>query len=83
MKNIAPKIWTADKRISFCYTARAGGIDQSCNAKDGNPFGPFWDTFDVDFINSEFYGPLHYNIYEKDMVKKWIEQYPPSKWPGI
>ncbi|KAF8770068.1 GDP-fucose protein O-fucosyltransferase 1 like protein [Argiope bruennichi] len=59
MQNIAPIIWPKGKRKVFCYMAR-GGSDH-CNAKDGNPFGPFWDTFDVNFDESVFYQPLHYD----------------------
>jgi hypothetical protein len=66
---------------AFCYTARGDG--SGCNAKEGNPFGPFWDTFDVDFVASEFYGPLHYDVYHHDMSAKWNEKYPSHKWPGM
>lgn len=59
------------------------GESNSCNAKEGNPFGPFWDTFNIDFVNSEFYGPLHYDTYHHDMVKQWNERYPPVKWPVL
>ncbi|KAK7792073.1 hypothetical protein R5R35_003548 [Gryllus longicercus] len=81
MKDIAPQIWTPDKRIAFCYTMR--GESGGCNAKEGNPFGPFWDTYDVDFVGSEFYGPLHYDTYHHDMSTKWNEKYPPSEWPVL
>jgi hypothetical protein len=67
--------------LAFCYTARGDG--SGCNAKEGNPFGPFWDTFDVDFVGSEFYGPLHYDIYHHDMSTEWNEKYPSHKWPGM
>lgn len=56
------------------------GSDNSCNAKEGNPFGPFWDTFNIDFVSSEFYGPLHYDTYHHDMAQKWNDKYPPAKW---
>lgn len=81
MKNLAPKIWPPENRIAFCYTARGDG--NGCNAKEGNPFGPFWDTFDVNFVDSEFYGPLHYDIYHHNMSTKWNEKYAPEKWPVL
>lgn len=65
---------------AFCYMARGGS--ESCNAKEGNPFGPFWDTFNIDFISSEFYGPLHYDVHHSNMVSKWNEKYPAERFPG-
>lgn len=61
----------------------ARGNNESCNAKEGNPFGPFWDTFAIDFVHSEFYGPFHYDIHHSDMSSKWKEKYSAEKWPGI
>lgn len=80
MGQLAPNIWPPEKRIAFCFSTR--GTSHGCNAKEGNPFGPFWDTFDVDFVGSEFYGPLHYDVYHHDMADKWNKQYTPEEWPG-
>ncbi|CAG9771945.1 unnamed protein product [Ceutorhynchus assimilis] len=81
MQEIAPYEWPPDKRISFCYMSR--GNTENCNAKEGNPFGPFWDTFNVDFVASEFYGPLHYDITNKDVLAQWLDKYSSSKWPVL
>lgn len=70
----------AIKFTAFCYMARGQGTD--CNAKEGNPFGPFWDTFNVDFVKSEFYGPLNYDVHHQNMAAKWSKQYPPQTTPG-
>ncbi|CAH1368326.1 GDP-fucose protein O-fucosyltransferase 1 isoform X1 [Tenebrio molitor] len=83
MKEIAPFEWPESKRISFCYISRVSGSSNDCNAKEGNPFGPFWDTFNIDFIGSEFYSPLHYDTYHHDMAKQWLDRYPPNKWPVL
>uniref|UniRef100_A0A2A4K4F0 GDP-fucose protein O-fucosyltransferase 1 n=2 Tax=Heliothis virescens TaxID=7102 RepID=A0A2A4K4F0_HELVI len=83
MKEMAPVIWPVTKRISFCYTQRMGEQENSCNAKSGNPFGPFWDTFDIEFSYSEFYGPLNYDVHNKAMVEKWKQKYPPNHWPVL
>ncbi|XP_072389899.1 GDP-fucose protein O-fucosyltransferase 1 [Diabrotica undecimpunctata] len=82
MKNIAPYEWPENERTSFCYMAR-GGSGDSCNAKDGNPFGPFWDTYNVEFVKSEFYGPLHYDVHHHDMIEQWKEKYPPKQYPVL
>ncbi|XP_075533910.1 O-fucosyltransferase 1 isoform X3 [Dermacentor variabilis] len=78
MKDLAPSIWPPGNRTVFCYQARALG--QGCQAKEGNPFGPFWDTFGVEFDKSEFYMPLQYDIHHHDMARKWKEKYPADKY---
>ncbi|XP_053602469.1 GDP-fucose protein O-fucosyltransferase 1 isoform X2 [Plodia interpunctella] len=83
MADTAPVIWPKSERISFCYTKRAGAETESCNAKSGNPFGPFWDTFNIEFVGSEFYGPLNYDAHNKDMMKKWRQNYSSGDWPVI
>ncbi len=55
----------------FCYSERHGQEESSCNAKEGNPFGPFWDNFKIDFVASEFYGPLYYDTEEKQSSMNW------------
>lgn len=87
MEEIAPKIWQSEKRISFCYMERVG-IDGShgkgCNAKDGNPFGPFWDNFNVDFTDSVFFGPnLNYDVYHQNMDVLWNRKYTAEDYPVL
>ncbi|XP_019767317.2 GDP-fucose protein O-fucosyltransferase 1 isoform X1 [Dendroctonus ponderosae] len=99
MDSIAPYEWPSKQRVVFCYMARGKvlvvmykstlasplllGDSKSCNAKEGNPFGAFWDSIQVDFVDSEFYGPLHHDVSNEDIVKKWKEIYPPDKWPVL
>ncbi|XP_014259837.1 GDP-fucose protein O-fucosyltransferase 1 [Cimex lectularius] len=83
MKNVAPVIWPEEKRYAFCYMSR--GTSNSCNPKEGNPFGPFWDTFNIDFVDSIFYGPLHYDVHHShsEMALKWRQTYPSDKYPVL
>ncbi|XP_023955249.1 GDP-fucose protein O-fucosyltransferase 1 isoform X2 [Bicyclus anynana] len=83
MDTVALVIWPPQERISFCYTQRVGEIDNSCNAKSGNPFGPFWDTFNIDFVKSIFYGPLNYDAHNSKMMESWTKTYPPKQWPVL
>lgn len=86
MENLADTVWPADKRVSFCYMERQnlnGSSSASCNAKEGNPFFSFWDTFKIDFVTSEFFGPLNYDIKWQQMDRKWNERYPPAEWPVL
>ncbi|XP_047502829.1 GDP-fucose protein O-fucosyltransferase 1-like [Penaeus chinensis] len=81
MDKLAPAIWPPEKRIAFCYVPRYNS--EGCNAKEGNPFGPFWDTFGVDFVGSEFYRPLSYDVHYQNMDEQWNEKYPPEEWPVL
>lgn len=83
MEKVAPVLWPANKRISFCYTQRSGEEEHSCNAKSGNPFGPFWDNFNINFIGSEFYGPLNYDSHNQVMMDKWRLKYTSHSWPVL
>jgi len=58
----------------LCYQPRQGASGNSCNAKDGNPFGPFWDTFNIDFDYSEYYGPLSFDTDNQLIARKWQER---------
>lgn len=84
MEKYADSVWPPEIRISFCYVPRGDSkTDKTCNAKEGNPFGPFWDTFNIDFVKSEFYGPLHYDVHRGTTVEQWKKTYPPDKWPVL
>ena len=54
---------------------RHGSVKNSCNAKDGNPFGSFWNTFNIDFDDSVFYGPLSYNTQNAHIASEWNKRY--------
>lgn len=81
MTKYSNDLWPPTNRTSFCYMQR--GELEGCNAKAGNPFESFWDTYGVDFSSSEFYAPLNYDVYHHDMISKWHEKYPPSEWPVL
>ena len=87
MQKKAKEVWPLENRTAFCYMERKslnGTSDQSCNAKEGNPFGPFWDEFSIDFVGSEFFGPLNYDVYHSSsMIDDWKNQYPSEKWPVL
>lgn len=81
MQYLAPTIWPEGKRIVFCFTSR--GETEDCNAKEGNPFAPFWNTFNVNFDRSEFYSPLHYDTHHYDTPSRWNERYPANTYPVL
>ena len=75
----ASEIWPEEERAAFCYSARQGKEEKSCNAKEGSPFGPFWDNFNISFNHSQLYGPLHYDVHHGDTIQAWDKRFPPSR----
>lgn len=87
MKHLADEVWPKDDRRSFCYMERkslSGSTKKDCHAKEGNPFGPFWDEFAIDFVGSEFFTPFNYDTHHSpNMVDKWHAKYPAADWPVL
>lgn len=87
MDRFANDIWPKDQRISFCYMERrslSGSTKKDCHAKEGNPFGPFWDEYKIDFVGSEFFAPLHYDTWHSaGLADKWHKKYPANEWPVL
>jgi len=82
MKEKAEQVWPVGKRVSFCYTARNGKLQNSCNAKDGSPFGPFWNHFNVNFDRSEMFAPLNFRT-DKSSLDRWREMFPADTHPVL
>ncbi|KAL4219250.1 GDP-fucose protein O-fucosyltransferase [Mactra antiquata] len=84
MSELAPEIWPEGQRTVYCYQARTyGSKENDCNAKEGNPFGPFWDTFNIEFDRSEFYSPLFHDAYNPNEINRWKQKYPSTSDPVL
>ncbi len=82
MDRVATQVWPAGKRAVFCYSPRSSSGPSTCDAKQGNPFGPYWDKFSIDFDSNLFYGPLGYNPHP-NLKQEWDAKYPPSAYPVL
>ncbi|CAF0845341.1 unnamed protein product [Adineta ricciae] len=82
MVHLAEKIWPKGKRYVFCYTAQMNENNEmkGCRAKDGNPFGPFWSHFNIEFDKDVFYEPLYFEIIRPDA---WNAKYPAAEYPVL
>ncbi|OZC10945.1 hypothetical protein X798_02089 [Onchocerca flexuosa] len=90
IEEIAPNIWPLDKRKAFCWQPRQSIFDTSkssgCHAKEGNPFGPFWDYSNVTFIGDVYYAsnfPEAHFISSASVRKKWNEKFPADRYPVL
>lgn len=54
--------------IGFCYAFRGGN---SCAMKEGNPFGPFWDHFHINFDDYREHAGLLWDSDDKWTKDEW------------
>ena len=71
MSQLAPTYWPPGNRTGYCYGPTPYGEDkEGCEMKYGNPFGPFWDEFSVEFDNSVFH-QMSYQIQHHMLLDRW------------
>ena len=63
----------------FCYTFRDG---RTCAMKEGNPFGPFWNHFNVTFTSSLEHQDLLWGTSDERTKLRWLKRYVviPKTW---
>lgn len=72
MEELAPLVWPPGRRAGYCYGKDGAGCPRM---KDGNPFGPFWDHFNINFDTYYTY-MLHYEtLQDAGNAKRWHSQY--------
>ncbi|TKR70341.1 hypothetical protein L596_022380 [Steinernema carpocapsae] len=90
MRDIAPNLWPKESRKVFCWTPRKSIFDKSlplsCNAKEGNPFGPFWDHNKIEFVEDEYFGDKikgGYDLAVNGTKRAWRNEYPGDLYPVL
>lgn len=89
MKNLSNVVWPKEKRYAFCWSPRNSVYDSSaptgCQAKDGNPFGPFWDNFNIEFVGDVYYGdiPGGYYLSSYKSIEEWKLRFPVKDYPVL
>lgn len=53
----------------FCY--RKDATSNECSMKNGNPFGPFWNKFNINFDGSQEYSPLSFSSHSGSLKAQW------------
>ncbi|VDN94052.1 unnamed protein product [Brugia pahangi] len=90
IKKIAPDVWPLSERKAFCWQPRQSIYDRKkpsgCHAKEGNPFGPFWDYSNINFVDDVYYASDFSEAHFIDSVsvrKKWEERFPVGRYPVL
>lgn len=79
MKDIAPSVWPPGQRIGFCYSFTG----HKCRMKEGNPFGPFWDHFNINFDDYREHTGMLWDMKTEHSRQAWLERFPASEYPVI
>ncbi len=75
MEQLAPSHWPPGNRTGYCYAPSSRVTDrEDCDMKYGNPFGPFWNVFSVDFNRSEF-TRMSYTINKDVLLERWKNRF--------
>ncbi|KAI6209440.1 Lysosomal-trafficking regulator [Aphelenchoides besseyi] len=87
MKTLANEIWPEKERKVLCWAPRESykteNSGKSCHAKEGNPYGPFWNHFSVDFVDDLYFGQIGYDVSNPQVVRQWKAKYPSTSFPVL
>ncbi|PIK56752.1 protein O-fucosyltransferase 1 [Apostichopus japonicus] len=86
MKHFGDTKWPVGERRGYCWLPQ--NSPNECQMKNGNPFGPFWDGFHIDFDEYIKFGITNQaDITNADRMvwlkSEWDQKYPASEHPVI
>uniref|UniRef100_A0A1I7YE92 GDP-fucose protein O-fucosyltransferase 1 n=1 Tax=Steinernema glaseri TaxID=37863 RepID=A0A1I7YE92_9BILA len=89
-KGELPTTFLLTPYLVFCWTPRESFFDKSaqpgCHAKEGNPFGPFWDHSKIEFVGDVYIGKNvigGYDLSINGSINSWQTFYPASEYPVL
>ena len=78
MQNLAPRVWPPESRIGFCWLP-ADRPKSECKMKEGNPFEPFWNELNVNFVDTATY-QLNY---DEHSISQWKLLFSADRYPVL
>uniref|UniRef100_A0AC35UHI2 GDP-fucose protein O-fucosyltransferase 1 n=1 Tax=Rhabditophanes sp. KR3021 TaxID=114890 RepID=A0AC35UHI2_9BILA len=86
MKSLSETIWPEIDRKVLCWNARKSIFDETlplgCHSTEGNPYGPFWSSFNIKFVNDEYFGNIQGSFVNtgRKLKQDWDDKFPSSDY---
>ncbi|NP_001091922.1 protein O-fucosyltransferase 1 precursor [Strongylocentrotus purpuratus] len=86
MEELAPMYWPESERRGYCWLYL--NSDAQCEMKRGNPFGPFWDGFGINFAEEHKFEIFSHadlsNTQDMEKIKEhWDRSFPVKDHPVL
>ncbi|KAE9415609.1 hypothetical protein Angca_005398, partial [Angiostrongylus cantonensis] len=86
-RDIMDILWPKENRTALCWSPHTSIYDANapvgCHAKEGNPFGLYWDAIGISFTKDAYFGDLGYDLTLEDSRAAWNERFSLSDFPVL
>ncbi|VDM52840.1 unnamed protein product [Angiostrongylus costaricensis] len=86
-RDIMDILWPKENRTALCWSPHTSIYDANapvgCHAKEGNPFGLYWDSIGISFTKDAYFGELGYDLTLGGSRTAWNERFPVSDFPVL